>query len=290
MKTNRTYYYLSERCAWVGMVVNFSLCFIKLWAAYFGNSKGMMADAIHSLSDLISSGIIIVGLKIAKKPADEEHPYGHARAEAIFAKVVAILLILFGLEVSYVSLKAIFVSSLKPLHLIALMAAIFSIVVKESLFRYTLQIGNKLSSTILITSAWDHRSDALSSLAALIGILLTLAGYPLFDPLAGIFVSGLIIKTGISMFHQAYDELMNGVIEDEIMDKIRRIIGGISEIKSIRGLKAYKAGSEINIDLTISINGKITVDEGHKICNSIEKTLKKEIGFVNQIMIHVHPY
>ncbi|MDI6785398.1 MAG: cation diffusion facilitator family transporter [bacterium] len=289
MTTTRHYYHLGERCAWIGMVTNFFLCFVKLFAGFWGNSNALIADGVDALSDLVSTGIVLIGFKIAKKPPDEEHPYGHGRAETIATKTIAVILILFGLQIGYNSLKALFAPNLAPPSFIALIAAAFSIIIKESLFKYTLRIGNELSSSSLIADAWHHKNDAYSSIAALIGILGAIIGFPCLDPLAGIFISILIIKVGGHMFHKAYDELMNGVIKSEIIDKIRDVIKNVSGVKSIKELKAHKMGLEINIDLIINVDGGVTVDKGHDICNLVEEAIRKEISSVRHIMIHVNP-
>lgn len=282
-------YHLGERCAWIGIITNFFLCLFKLFAGFWGNSNAVIADGVHTLSDLVATGIVLVGLRIAKKPPDEEHPYGHGRAETIAAKVIAIILIIFGLQIGYNSLKALFVPNLTSPSFIALLATISSIFIKKSLYRYTLHIGNKLSSDSLITDAWHHRSDAISSIAVLVGVFGAIIGFPYLDSIAGVFVSILIIKAGIRMFHKAYDELMNGIIKSEIMDEIRDIIKSTEGVVSIEELKAHKMGLEINVDLTINVDGEATVDKGHEICDLVEKAIKKEIVSVRQVMIHVNP-
>jgi cation diffusion facilitator family transporter len=284
------HYSLGERCAWIGMVTNFFLCLGKLYAGYWGSSKALLADGIHTLSDLVSTGIVIVGFKIAKKPPDKTHPYGHGRAEAISTKIIAVMLIIFGLQTGYDSFMTFFSPDLKSPHLITLLVILLSIFIKETLFKYTLHIGNKLSSSSLIADAWHHRSDTYSSIAALVGILGAILGFTYFDPVAGILVSALIVWAGIRIFLIAYNELMDGIIKSETMDEIREIISGISEVKSIKDLKAHKVGLDINVDLTIDIDGNMTVDKGHQICDMVEEEVKKRITSVKKIMIHVNPF
>lgn len=282
-------YHLGEHCAWIGMLTNFLLCFAKLFVGFWGNSNALIADGVHTLSDLVATGIVIIGFRIAKKPPDKEHPYGHGRAETIATKIIAIILIIFGLQTGYDSSKTLFVSNLTSPSFIVLLTVTLSIFIKESLFKYTLRIGHKLSSSSLIADAWHHRSDAISSIAAFVGVFGAIIGFHYLDPLAGIFVSILIIKAGIRTFHIAYDELMNGIIKSETMDKIRDIAESTEGVVSIEELKAHKMGLEINIDLVINVDGKATVNKGHEICNLVEEAIKREIVSVRQVMIHVNP-
>lgn len=279
-----------ERCAWIIIVTNIILCFVKLFAGFWGNSKALIADGVDNFSDLVSTSIVVIGFKIAKKPPDKEHPYGHGPAEAIATKIIAIIIIVLGLQIGYNSLKACFVPPLTSPHFLTLVIAAFSILIKESLFKYILHMGNKLSSNSLIAEAWHQRSDAYSSTAAFVGILGAIIGFPCADSIAGVFVSILVIKVGCRIFHKAYDELMNSMLEDKIMSKIRNAIENTLGVKGIEDLKAHKVGSEINVDLIINIDSEVTVDKGHKICDLVEEAVRKEVSSVKDIMIHVNPF
>jgi cation diffusion facilitator family transporter len=193
-------------CTIIGLVSNGALTVFKLFAGIIGHSQAMIADAIHSLTDGFATGITYIALKAAKRPEDKEHPYGHENIEVIAASMVAIILLLTGLYLGYSALHMIYHKHYIQPTKIAIYGAVISIILKESLYRYTFFIGNWLKSPALKANAYDHRSDALSSVAALIGIVGAINGWTFLDPLAGIMISIFIIKMAFDILKESHSQ------------------------------------------------------------------------------------
>jgi cation diffusion facilitator family transporter len=250
----------------------------------------MIAYALHTASDLFTSIGVLVGFKIAKQPPDAHHPYGHGKAESIMAKLVSLALILWGGKVAYDALRVIILQDLMVPHRIALWAAIISILVKEGLFQYTYHVGKKISSTSLMADAWHHRTDALSSIAALIGIAGARMGIPVLDPIAALIVAVFVIRIGFSSFHKAYDELMDASLPKDFMDKLHALACEVEGVKAIKNIKARKLGIDILIDMTIDVECKMSVEEAHNITAKIRRNILTRVPNTREVLIHVEPY
>jgi len=290
MHSHEDHYKKGERGALMGILINLGLFFFKGFAGIFGASHAMVADALHTASDLFTSIGVLIGFRIAKQPADAEHPYGHGRAESIMAKLIALVLIMMGVKVAYDAVRVIALQEFTVPHQIALWAAIVSILVKEALFQYTYHIGKKISSTSLMADAWHHRTDAISSVAALIGIGAARLGMPILDPIAALVVAILVIKIGFSTFHKAYDELMDASLPKEVMDRIHGLTRQIKGVKGIKNIKARKLGIDVFIDMTIDVEPKMSVEEAHKITDQIRRNILHKLASTKDILIHVEPY
>jgi len=275
--------------AWAGIWVNVLLFAYKITAGIVGHSYAMVADAIHTLSDAVSSVIVLIGFKISERPADSEHPYGHGRAESIAAKIVALILIVLGFKVGLDSIKGMISPGLIVPGQIALWAAVVSIVVKEGLFRYAYKLGKHIDSSALIADSWHHRSDAYSSVAALIGIAGARFGWIYMDPLAGIVVSGLVIKAGIDSFHMAYDELMDAAPDKAIMDKIKDLVLSEEGVCGVHSLRARKTGADIFIEMDIYVDKDETVIGGHSIAERVKRSISDKLPGTKRILVHVEP-
>ncbi len=283
-------YDIGRRGAKVGITTNILLFVFKLFAGIFGQSHAMVADALHTATDFLTSVGVFIGFKIAQKPADTEHPYGHGRAESIAAKLVSLILIAGGLKVAFDSIRVIITQDLRVPYQIALWAAIVSIVVKEGLFRYIYRVGNKIQSNSLKADAWHHRTDALSSVAALIGIGGARMGYPILDPLAGFAVSIFVVRAGITLFHTAYDELMDAALPRKMLDKIKDLSMQTESVKRIKDIKGRKMGIDIFVDLTIEVDKSMSVEDAHVITAKIRRNILKHLQGAKEILIHVEPY
>ncbi len=283
-------YDLGKHGAKVGIGVNVVLFIFKLFAGIFGKSHAMVADALHTATDFITSIGVYVGFKIAQKPPDKEHPYGHGRAESIVAKLVSIVLIIGGLKVAFDSTRFIITRDFYVPHQIALWAAVLSIFIKEGLYRYTLKIGQKIQSNSLKADAWHHRTDALSSIAALIGIGGARLGYPILDPLAGLIVSIFVVKAGLQIFRSAYEELMDAALPVNKIDEIKKMSMDIEGVKRIKDIKGRKSGIDIFIDMTIEVNKSMSVDEGHAITEKVKNRVLNNLQGAKDILIHVEPF
>ena len=283
-------YNTGKHGAKVGIGINAILFAFKLFAGIFGRSHAMIADALHTASDSITSIGVFIGFKIAQKPADAEHPYGHGRAESIVAKLVSLALIIGGLKVAFDSGHAIIFHDMVVPRAVALWAAVISIIVKETLFRYTYKLGNKIQSASLKADAWHHRTDAFSSVAALIGIGGAMAGFPIMDPIAGLVVSVIVIKAGLQIFHTAYDELMDAALPGRMLKRIEELSFEVEGVRGVKDLKGRKMGIDIIVDMTVEVDGGITVKEAHLITAKVRRNILNNLHGAKDIFIHIEPY
>ncbi len=279
-------------CAAVSVAVNLFLTGLKLAAGILGNSSAMTVDAVHSASDVVSSVIVWLGMKMAAKPADRDHPWGHGKAEALAAKIVAILLIIAGLKLGYDALVSISERSFKEVKVIALWAAVISIVVKELNFHYAYRLGKRLDSLSLKADAWHHRSDAISSLIALGGITLSIYGgakWHFMDHLAAALVAGIIIFVGVKFFQRAASDLMDKLIPEEQLRPIREAIEQTQGVRAVESLAARRSGLKVLVDVHVEVNPDITVYEGHEIARRVRQDLIAKCPDVQNALVHIEP-
>lgn len=269
---------------------NVFLTIIKVFAGILGKSSAMVADGLHSASDIISSVGVLIGNKIAKTPNDKEHNYGHEKAETLVSFLLSILLIIVSLKIGLDALKALFnLSSIQIPTILPLVVSVISIAIKEYQYRITIKIAKKINSPSLKADAWHHRSDALSSVAAFIGIGGAMLGFKALDPLASIAVALFVAKVGFDILRNSTNELMDYSIDDEQEEQIREIARRTSGVLNLGELRSRKHGAMAYIDLTICVNKDLTVLEGHEIAHKIEKYIIKEMQFVKGITVHVEP-
>jgi cation diffusion facilitator family transporter len=279
-----------------GILVNLFLVILKAAAGIFAYSFAMLADALHSFADIVASAVVYVGIRVASKPADADHPYGHGKAESIASKIVAILVIMAGLNIGYLSSKALFNVSQPAPGPIALWAAVISIVVKETLFRYTYTIGSRTNCKALIANAYEHRSDAMSSVAAFLGIGgarlgLILARPQLYylDPLAGMVVSVFIVRMGWMLAKDAARELMDSQADSSLTAQLEASIAEVDGVMELHSIRARAAGPHIIVDLEIGVDEDITVSAGHAVAQRVKEKILAENEQVADILIHVNP-
>ncbi len=282
--------------AWIGILINFILMIIKGLAGYLANSQAMTADAFHSGADIFVSFAVIIGMFIASKPADQEHPYGHGKAETIASKIIALIIVLAGLNVAFSSLGAFFKGVDVTPGSMALWAALVSILVKEITFRYTYYLGEKVDCKVLLANSWEHRSDVFSSVAALIGIggarIGDFLGYPFFlymDPLAGLIVSVFIIRMGLCLAGEAAYELMDASAREDIIEDIRETACNVEGVTEIHDVKARSAGPYVLVDLRIGVRCDLTVKEGHDIAKRVKEGLLSQRDDILEVIVHVNP-
>lgn len=271
----------------LGAAMNLLLSLGKFVGGVMGNSTAMVADAIHSLSDLLTDAVVMFSHKIGQMPRDEDHPYGHGRAENIGAAIVGGIIILAGCGLGYEVWQTIESGTQKVPHWIAVWAAILSILSKEGLFRYTRIIGEKIKSPSVIANAWHHRSDAISSIAALIGILGAMQGHPILDPLAGGVVALMIAKVGFDIASGGVNDLMDTAVSEEKYQDIRRIMKEIPGVVEHHDLRTRRIGGEILMDVHILVNNDLTVSEGHQIADTVRRKLMLAIDNVQDVLVHV---
>jgi cation diffusion facilitator family transporter len=281
----------------LGIVVNLILTIIKGIGGVLGNSRALIADAFHSASDVISSIAVLVGIRAAQKPPDSEHPYGHGKAENIATLIVSFLLVVVGFEILVDAISAIWSETENHASMFTLYIVLFSILVKEGLFQYKNRLGKKINSPAIIADAWHHRSDAISSLIALAGISLSIWGanynislFQYFDPLAGAIIAVIIMWMGFSLGKEAVKISLEIVLDEEETKKFLDATNAIEGVQRIDALHARSHGSYVIIDVKISVDSTITVDEGHAIAVEVKDGLIEQYEEVQDVNVHVNPY
>ncbi|EOD00271.1 cation diffusion facilitator family transporter [Caldisalinibacter kiritimatiensis] len=287
--TENERYKIGNRITWITIIINIILSIAKILVGLLANSTAMLADGIHTISDTASSIGIIISFFIAKKPEDMEHHYGHEKAESIAGFVLSLLLISVGMNIGYSAIKILIAGKNIVPGVTAVWAASISIVAKEVQYRIAMYGGRKINSSALIADAWHHRSDALSSIGALIGIIGARMGYYFLDPLAGLVVSVIVVKVGIEIFINGYNELMDSSIEKEKLYKVAEEILENTEVNNINELRSRKHGSKVFIDIKVCVDPNITVAKGHSIGEDVEKIIHKNIDHVKEVLVHTNP-
>jgi len=271
----------------IGALANLLLAVLKIAGGIVGRSTAMVADGIHSLSDLLTDGVVLFTHKIGQLPADENHPYGHGRAETIGATLVGAVIIVAGFGLAYRSLEIIATDAFHTPTWPAALAAVVSIVINEILFRYTRSVGEKTKSPSLVANAWHHRSDAISSVAALIGIGGAMAGYPIMDPIAAIIVSVMIVKVGYNIAFRGLSDLMDTALSEEETRRIKTLINSLPGVIQTHNLRTRRIGGEVLMDVHILVDHEVSVTEGHHIAEGVRRELIRAMDNVQDILVHV---
>lgn len=287
---------LAKKIAWISLISNIILTAGKIIIGWLGNSDAVFADGIHSAADVVASVIVLLVIKISNKPADKEHPYGHGKAEVIVSGVVGILLLLVSLYVVYEGIAGFFHKVELP-SLLAVWVALFSFVSKVILYRSSLGVAKQHNSKAIEAIAFDHKADIVASLAAAIGVLLSIFGekfgiMPLLygDKVASIFVAYLIFKIAKDMLTEAFDILLERNINNETLQEYIAIINDFPEVKRIDRIRAREHGHYILVDLRISIDHFKTIKEGHDLAKSIKRRLMDQFDNIEEVLTHLNPY
>ena len=275
----------------IGAVVNAFLAVGKITLGYIGQSQALIADGVHSLADLVSDIIVVYAAKHGSRQADEDHPYGHGRIETVVEVLIGFLLIAVALGITIDAVSRINAPDLllSPTWF-ALLAALISIFANEALFQYTFTVGKKIKSNLLIANAWHHRTDAISSIIALIGIAGAMLGFPLLDAVAAIGVSLLISKVGWDISYRAFKELIDTALDTEKVEKIKALILSVDGVKAVHSLRTRSMGTYALVDVHILVvNSRISVSEGHQISESVMYRLLKGVDEVSDVTVHIDP-
>lgn len=275
----------SVRVTVAGVATNILLSLLKGLVGFFTMSSALMADAAHSLSDLLSDAVTLWSVYISRKPLDESHPYGHGKFETVGTLFIALMLIAAGGGIAMHGIDQLD-HPMVPGKAAIWMAAC-SIVVKELLYRYAYTVGRRHQSRLLMANAWHHRTDAISSLVALAGIAGALSGYPLLDPIAAIVVSGWIIKAGLTIGYGAVKELTDQVVEQEILKSINEILSTIKGVKHYHRVRARRMGPYMLADMHIEVESTISVSVAHQIAERVRYSIRDLIPSVNEVLVHV---
>ena len=275
----------------VSVAGNTVLSLLKLLAGILAHSGAMISDAVHSASDVFSSFIVIIGVKLSVKAADKEHPYGHERFECVAAIVLAVVLAVTGLLIGYRAVETIRAgSAAQPMPgLLALVAAVVSIAAKEAMYWYTRFYAKRLNSTSLMANAWHHRSDALSSIGALVGIAGARLGYPVMEPVASLVICLFILKAAYDIFRDATAKMVDHACDAETEQRLADCVLEEPSVLGIDSLQTREFGSRIYVDLEIRLDGDLRLTDAHAIAERVHDRIEREFPSVKHIMVHVNP-
>jgi len=282
----------AERVSLVGIAANLLLTAFKLVAGLTAHSSAMVSDAVHSASDVLSGIIVIVGVRIAGKASDREHPYGHERYECVAAILLAVILAATGFSIAAGAFRALVAmpgTELVVPGLLALAAAVVSIVSKEGLFWYTRKAAERLDSPALMASAWDHRADALSSIGALLGIAGARMGFAVADPLASLVICVFIGKAALDIFRDAVDKMVDRACDETYEQALRSRALETEGVASVDLLQTRAFGSRLYVEMEISVDGELTLRRAHEIAEAVHDGIERDFPKVKHIMIHVNP-
>lgn len=283
---------VANRVAFVTIFENVLLALGKLIAGLIGHSSAMISDAVHSASDVFSTIVVLIGVKLSSKESDKEHPYGHERLECVAAIVLAVVLLLTGLGIGYDAIKNILGGNYKELTaptVLALVAAIISIVAKEAMYWYTRYYAKRIDSSALMADAWHHRSDALSSVGALIGIGGAMLGYPVMDSIASLVIFFFIAKAAYDIFKDAIDKMVDHACDEETEKAIYDAVLEQEEVLGIDMLQTRIFGNKIYVDLEIQLDENYTLKKAHDIAEEVHEHIEQNFPKVKHIMVHVNP-
>ncbi len=283
---------LAMRVSRVTVAVNVILSIGKLIVGIVGRSGAMISDAVHSVSDVFSTFVVMVGIKLADKEEDTEHPYGHERMECVAAIILALFLATVGAGIGYSGIKKIVAGDYGELAvpgISSLVTAIVSIIVKEWMFRYTRRTAIKINSGALMADAWHHRSDALSSVGAFIGILFARLGLPIMDPIASAVISLFIIKAAFDIFRDGLEKMVDRSCDAETEEQMRELVESIEGVRGIRSMKTRQFGAKMYVDVEIYADGTLTLLESHDIAHRVHDAIEANFRNCKHCMVHVDP-
>lgn len=283
---------LAMHVSWVSIVINVVLTAIKLAAGILAHSGAMVSDAVHSASDVFSTLVVMAGVTMSAKQSDKEHPYGHERMECVAALFLAVILFATGAVIGVSAVKAVVLGSRNHAEvpgIMALVAACISIAVKEWMYRYTMKAARTTRSGALKADAWHHRSDALSSVGALIGICGARMGAPLMDPAASFFICIFICKASLDVLRDSLDKMVDKACDDETSDAIRCTALTTRGVERIDGLKTRLFGPKVYVDLEIAVDGDMKLEQVHAISQEVHDLIEQQFPQVKHCTVQVNP-
>ncbi|GAB6932334.1 cation diffusion facilitator family transporter [Calditerricola satsumensis] len=287
---------LASRMAVLGIGANVLLAVVKGIVGVWAGSRALIADAVNSATDVVGSLAVWIGLRMARQPPDEDHPYGHGKAEPVAAIIVSVLVLVVGIEIARSSVTALF----RPMDAPGVAAAIVAaatVVLKEALYRITLRFGRRLNSHALLANALDHRSDALASSAVLLGVGGAIAGERLglpqlahLDPVAGLVVALFVLRTAYRMLNEAVHNTIDHVLHAEDAQELVEAVKRVPGVLRVDELLAREHGHYVVVDVKIAVDGRLTVEEGHEIAKAVKARLVEEFAHVRDALVHVNPF
>ena len=276
----------------VGIIGNVFLSAFKFIAGIMGNSSAMVSDAVHSLSDVFATFIAFLGVRFGRREADASHPYGHERIESLAAIVLGLILLVTGVGIGWVGLEKILAGNYESLPIpgmIALVAAIVSIAVKEGMFWYTRHWARVIRSSAFEADAWHHRSDAMSSIGALVGVGGSMLGHPVVDPIASVVICLFILKQGISIIYDALKKMLDTSCGEQFEKEVRQLVDAENQVERIDMLRTRMFGDKVYIDMEIAIDGSMQLTDAHAIAERVHDDIEHAFPEVKHVMIHVNP-
>lgn len=288
-KTNEQ---IAMRISWNTIIGNAVLTVFKLFAGLFAHSSAMISDAVHSFSDVLSTIVVMVGVKLANQKSDKEHPYGHERFECVAAIILAVMLLITGLLIGWNGIQNVISGNYDGLTIpgtLALVAAIVSIVTKEAMYWYTRAGAKKINSGALMADAWHHRSDALSSIGSFAGILGARLGFPVLDSVASVVICVFILKVAVDVFIDSIKKMTDQSCEDAVVEEIRAVILAQESVLGIDKIKTRLFGDRIYVDVEISGDGNSTLYEAHNVAQRVHDAIEKQFPKVKHCMVHMNP-
>lgn len=283
---------IAMKVSTVSIIVNLLLSLFKLIAGIVAGSGAMISDAVHSASDVFSTFIVMIGVTISGKESDKEHPYGHERLECVASIILAIILAITGFGIGLTGFNKILVGNYENLQIpgiLALIAAIMSILVKEWMYWYTRAAANKINSGALMADAWHHRSDALSSVGAFVGVFGARMGFPVLDPIASIVICIFIEKAAFDIFKDSLDKMVDKSCPDETVKQMKEIILAQEGVEGMDDIKTRLFGAKVYVDVEISVAASKSLLEAHEIAQCVHDTIETQIPNVKHCMVHVNP-
>ena len=280
----------ASRSTWVSVVVNLCLTVVQITVGLLAKSQGLVADGIHSLSDLVADFVVLFAGHHSKKDADEDHPYGHQRFETAASLVLGLLLLAVGVGMLWSAVRKLEEpASVPQVHAMALWVAGGALIAKETLFRYMLAVAKRVKSGMLVANAWHARSDAASSLVVGLGLIGNLAGYPILDPIAALIVGFMVAKMGWEFGWDAMHDLMDRAIDEEEVTAIRLTLSETPGVIGVHDVRTRKMGDMVVVDAHIEVDAAITVEAGHDIAVEARQRVLQRHRVLN-LMTHVDPW
>jgi len=282
-------YQITARVTLIGAIVNLILAIFKIIIGYIGHSHALIVDGIHSFSDLLSDGLVVLAAKKGNQSPDDDHPYGHARIETAFAAVLGGVLIAVGVGIVIDALDRLTSGNIVTPESMTIWVALLSVLSKEALYRYTLIYASKLNSPILKANAWHHRSDAISSIVVLVGIAGSMSGIPYLDAAAAVIVSMMIAKIGWEIAKESIEELVDKGLDPDKVNSISHHIADIPGVSQMHMLRTRQMGADALLDVHIEVSPQLSVSEGHRISDEVSAQLTCSFPDITQVLVHIDP-
>jgi cation diffusion facilitator family transporter len=280
----------AERVIRIGLWANALLMIIKLAAGYWGHSDAVFADGIESACDLVAVSGTLLALKYGRQPFDREHPYGHGRAESLAALLISLIILASGIWILVDAILSIIRQQFMQPGWIAVAAALLTIGSKEWLYRFSAGLGRQLESPSLLAVAQDHRKDALTSVATLIGVVGAVAGFGIMDPLAAGLTSFFILHIGWETLRGACHDLLDGSVQSEFLTQVTQLAEGVAQVEHVHEIRARRSGQYVIIDLKLEMDPQMTVKQSHSIATAVKRLIFEQFPNVGDVMIHINPH